>query len=601
MLVMAVEAARQLADPTKKATGYHFRDVAFHKALLVPLTSGVEAQFHLRPSRETTGQFLTWSEFRLCAYDNGEWAEICRGSIAVAYDKEQVDLDGDGEAKKELHRYNKDYSTAAKTCNVPLGTKQVYNQFEDVGLTYGPTFQSLKDVHVNREGEAIARVNLREWISKAPDDSIQPHIIHPAALDAIFQLTFPALTNGGEKSFPTMVPSKISNMWISHNEGNAVSIGSESNQPEDAVVNVHAKTKTLGFRSAEFSVLALYAEDGRPCVIAEAQVVAVASLETPLSSGSGWRRICYNLEWKPDLDLLENEEISSYCSRVVSSTHPNPEAMKEEKRLACYLAILKTNEELLQEYLPRDKLHLRRYFEWMKHQVSIHTTNYPTSLMNGQTELRDLAHDNGYLEQLHDRLEKGDAEGKLVVRVARNLVGILRGEVDVLDLLFNDSLMQEYYQYIHHSTSLFRQLSLFIDSFAHKNPGTKVLEIGAGTGGATEAILRTLMPCEAEQAAAPRFAEYVFTDISPSFLETAREKFQTCGDRMAFATLDIEQDPLQQGFEAGKYDLLIASQVSVVSFLFIPIHSFLTFVSKVLHATASLHATLRCARKLLKP
>lgn len=52
-------------------------------------------------------------------------------------------------------------------------------------------------------------------------------------------------------------------------------------------------------------------------------------------------------------------------------------------------------------------------------------------------------------------------------------------------------------------------------------------------------------------------------------------------DRVAFKVLDVEKDPLQQGYTEGAYDLVIAFSV--------------------LHATANLEQTLRHARRLLRP
>lgn len=73
---------------------------------------------------------------------------------------------------------------------------------------------------------------------------------------------------------------------------------------------------------------------------------------------------------------------------------------------------------------------------------------------------------------------------------------------------------------------------------------------------------------------------YSFTDISSGFFSAARERFAEYSG-IEFRTLDISRDPLEQGFEAGTYDLIIASNV--------------------IHATPSLNITLKHVRKLLHP
>lgn len=60
----------------------------------------------------------------------------------------------------------------------------------------------------------------------------------------------------------------------------------------------------------------------------------------------------------------------------------------------------------------------------------------------------------------------------------------------------------------------------------------------------------------------------------------ARERFSE-HDNMKYSVLDISKDPINQGFEAGSYDLIIAANV--------------------LHATPRLSETLRNVHKLLTP
>jgi NADPH:quinone reductase-like Zn-dependent oxidoreductase len=78
-----------------------------------------------------------------------------------------------------------------------------------------------------------------------------------------------------------------------------------------------------------------------------------------------------------------------------------------------------------------------------------------------------------------------------------------------------------------------------------------------------------------------RYQHYDFTDISPSFFEHAKESFNEHLEGMSFRVLNIEKDPLGQGFEAASYDVVLAANV--------------------LHATKNMHRTLSNARSLLKP
>jgi len=85
-----------------------------------------------------------------------------------------------------------------------------------------------------------------------------------------------------------------------------------------------------------------------------------------------------------------------------------------------------------------------------------------------------------------------------------------------------------------------------------------VLEIGAGTGGTTTNMLLGLKSEFGERL----YSKYSYTDISSGFFVAAKERFKD-HQNIEFSILDISQDPLEQGFEEGSYDLILAANVSV--------------------------------------
>ncbi|MDA0701976.1 MAG: SDR family NAD(P)-dependent oxidoreductase [Proteobacteria bacterium] len=102
----------------------------------------------------------------------------------------------------------------------------------------------------------------------------------------------------------------------------------------------------------------------------------------------------------------------------------------------------------------------------------------------------------------------------------------------------------------------------------------RLVEIGAGTGAATRFVLAALDEAGIE-------AEYLFTDLSPSFVERTRAAFDGESTALRFKTLDIARDPRDQGFVPGEADIVIASNV--------------------LHATAAIEKTIDHAKSLLAP
>jgi protein-L-isoaspartate O-methyltransferase len=142
-------------------------------------------------------------------------------------------------------------------------------------------------------------------------------------------------------------------------------------------------------------------------------------------------------------------------------------------------------------------------------------------------------------------------EGRLIARAARNLTRILTGEVDPVSLLFADETLSDFYANSHPHQQLLARAAEEVKLMVHKNPAMRVLEIGTGTGSATDHILGAL---------GDNFNEYVYTDQSTSFFSKVRDRLTS--PKLTYKTLDISQNPLAQGYEEGQFDLIIATNVS---------------------------------------
>jgi len=104
----------------------------------------------------------------------------------------------------------------------------------------------------------------------------------------------------------------------------------------------------------------------------------------------------------------------------------------------------------------------------------------------------------------------------------------------------------------------------------------RVLEVGSGSGGTSAAVLTLL-----DRLVHDIEVEYLFTDISVSFLQAGRQRFGANRTWLNFKRLDIELDPVEQGFARAGFDIVIASNV--------------------LHATSNISNTLNHVTSLLRP
>lgn len=121
------------------------------------------------------------------------------------------------------------------------------------------------------------------------------------------------------------------------------------------------------------------------------------------------------------------------------------------------------------------------------------------------------------------------------------------------------------------------QFTSLLRAIVHKNPRARVLEIGAGSGGATRHALQAL---GTKDEGGPFVDSWHYTDISSGFFEAARDEFASQVD-IRFDRLDIEQDPASQGFQLESYDIVVAC--------------------RVLHATKDMTRTMENVRKSMKP
>lgn len=173
-------------------------------------------------------------------------------------------------------------------------------------------------------------------------------------------------------------------------------------------------------------------------------------------------------------------------------------------------------------------------------------------------------------ELLHDAPSTPDSE--LLRAMGPRLADIVMGNASPIDIGMQGDLLAKYYEGAFGMPESLDRLAQTVGQIVHRHPRIRCLEVGAGTGTATQVILR--------ENGLP-FSEYTFTDISSGFFPSAKSRLGKYGESMVFKPFDISKDPSSQGFEPHSYDLIVASLV--------------------LHATPSLKHTLNNVRRLLKP
>lgn len=571
-ITMVLEAVKQLAeDRDEKVAGFVLRDISIKAALQIPESEeGAEVLLAMAAAPESSvSDSNFWKSFKVSSFNQNtdSWTEHCRGLVKTELETANVAIDDGREQAAEASANLAKLKDCRERCSLPFDMSRSYSELETIGLSFGPLFKNLVSVsHCPDSAEAIGLVKVPDVAASMPKKFTFPHLIHPTTMDSMIH-TFLAAVQGSssdKKVSEPMVPVLIKEVRISRDLSSAPGTGFQT----------YAIASKTSHRRFEANIHCWDPETSH----SKLQFRGVQFV--PLQSGAaaiGKRQINFNVVWKPDMDLMTNDQCNTYLEGI--SNKKDFDTSKYSKLITAYnlsaiiyiLDALETLKDLDEESLPS---HLQKYLVWMKFQREQYEQG---KLMHQVPEWGVVMASEALKQKVLKQVEETGSEGQMAARIGSNIPKIMRKEVDALQLMFGDGLMDNYYREIHGTENIHQQFRVFLDTYGMKNGNLKVLEIGAGTGGTTWPILEALCP----STSFPRVAKYTYTDISPGFFEKAKAKFKAFSHVLEFKKLDIEKDPLDQGYDAGTFDLIIGANV--------------------LHATKDMNHTLANVRMLLKP
>ncbi len=569
---MALEAAKQIADENQPIKGYFVKNAVFSSPLSISLESdGVEIEVYVHPFRSSTERTSMKSEFRLCSQLNGQWNENCRAIVQVEYETPATEVDGGKEATARSFYYSQLYKKERNNCNGVVSAETMYAYMQNIGLSYGPSFQVLEQLSYGTNGQAMGSIRAFQWVADNNTNHPQPHVIHPTTLDGFLQLMLVALSRGSRDDIPTMMPTRIGKLWIS---------SSGISYPQTTAVDAYAKTVFSSRRTTDALLFALDQTTGRLLLALEdAEATTVATRKTAAQDESNGRKMCYRMSWKPDIELFSRQQSLVYCE-TARPHRPSPVEYYENLDFVIIKFMSNALEALQEGESSASQSHLRQYTRWLRHQNDRFQCGKLPYRASDHPKWKAILEDPQYWGVLCNAIEV-TGQGKFFVKIGRNLLKMLQGDVDPLNFMFQDDSVSEFYREVNREVICYEPLNRYLDLMCHKTPARKILEIGAGTGSTTDFILEALSANEQLNTGTMNCSQYDYTDISPAFFEAASDRYERYGDKLRFKVLDIESDPFKQGFEPGTYDLI--------------------FAASVLHATKNLDVTIRNARSLLKP
>jgi len=556
MIVMAIQAAQQLAnDESRPVTGYELRDVCIERALLIPPEEGgIEVMLHFRPRRlGTRSNTSTWTEFVILSQgDEGlGWQQHCSGLIMTHYREGHTPAWASvSEQAIECEHYEQRCRQVKATCTNTWDPDRFYDSLDSIGMQYGPAFRNLSEIRCS-EHKAYCVARVPDIAAVMPHGFVYPHVIHTVFLESLTQMILPALTRSNKMPTQAVVGTYFESVYVSSDI---------TTTPGDELQG-YAECKWLSSRHAEGSVFVSNQDWQRPYVViknARLTTLATATVtegDSPNGDDENVRKPYSQMIWKEDVDLLGKDGAKRLCSAAVASIARVDPTVFEELELAAFVIIKRTLQNFDPETAKSFAPHHRKLYEWMRHQSDLMARR---EVENQPGRIDWIPLDEEAANVLLRRTSERSIDGKLLYRVGQHIDAIFKGEVEALQVMQVDDLLNDMYRGGLGHPQTRAQLCAYMSCLVHKRPDINIIEIGGATANLTLPLLNTL---GGRNDSSPWFASYTFTDISPEFVDKARVTLADWASNMHFQKLNIEEDPTQQGFEEGAYDVVVASNV----------------------------------------
>ncbi|KAK1959951.1 AMP-binding enzyme [Colletotrichum sublineola] len=449
---------------------------------------------------------------------------------------------------------------------LPVREADFYSSLGQLEYEYSGPFRALSGLR-RRLGF------VRGWVATPPDKERTDLLIHPATLDAAFQAVLLARAMPYDGSLWSMhVPKTIESVLVDVGACEKVMPTSEklpfdSHQPSGlrhifkGDVDLYPPPSPLvdGDDDGDDAACAIIQVEGLHCVPFSA---ATAQHDKELLSVLVWDRAA------PDANRLASADATS--GKPAGSDGGKLQLAEFLERLSLFF-LRRLQRSVPADHACRGDGHpLGPLFGFAQHVETLAATRWPFWKAEWSNDTREMlaAAAEPYVDVV---------DYQLLSRIGDSMVDIATGKTTAIEVSMRDKLLNEYYPNALGMAEATENLARTVKQMTHRHPHLSILEVGAGTGGATKAILKTV---------GDSFASYVFTDVSSGFFPTAQEYFQdhispAAASRIKYKILDIGKDQVQQGFQSEGYDVVVASMV--------------------LHATPVLAQSLKNARKLLRP
>lgn len=342
MVCMILEAAQQMADPGKTVRAFKLRDVAFMAAMPMSEDSSTEVIVHVRPHIVSTAASNphTWWEFTITSCKRGDQVLLdnCRGLMMIDY------ADASEQMKSEMayitERRIAGYNQVLESCPYPVAKSVFYELTQRSSWFFGPLFQTVDNMRLGKE-KYTYNVFVKECGPSYSNELVErPFLIHPAMLDAVFQIP-DRRNDAGDQQLgidKAIVPVSVGEFEIASDIPAKVGTG----------FRAYCTTKRKGFHNSEADVCWLDEKLSTVYLsvrdLCHAEVAFTSEEDGETGKRTETSNLCAAVNWDYALDLLEPEEM-----KTILATASPTEATAKMARIVLHANPATTVLELLTE------------------------------------------------------------------------------------------------------------------------------------------------------------------------------------------------------------------------------------------------------------
>ncbi|KAM0522380.1 hypothetical protein ACHAPE_001969 [Trichoderma viride] len=513
-IAMALEAASQVADKGRAVNRYKLRDIQIRNNITMDEGSQTEFITRLRASTSDAENLSEgWLEFSITSSGSDDSLQLhCSGLLVIEYGNSK-DAAANTESTHEEQAMKDLYLLAEEECQGSQDAETFYKNLHSIGLEYGPSFQSLKDIRYDTRGQSYCTVEIvNHGLTPAVLSTARPHVIHTTTLYGAIQAAVAAFKgdDGNVKGYLT--------------ESFVEEIVVKANIPFEAGARFKgcAKISQQGSSDAISNMFLLDEKTDQGVIsIKGLHFVVDAISRTSQRDGDSMSLqaspFTCKMDWIPAFDLLSSGKKQEMLGQIDKPNGAEVQHLMKEQQTA-HVAIREAIEKANGMRIPN--LQLRNFAKWMKQQLN--ASSFPLET--------DISSD---------------------IKLSKSLTEVLCASVDPESLLGTEKSVDKLVDSLRGMRISQNKLIKIVAVMAQIKPNIAILELGADNTSPFLASARDI----------PDTVNYTYACPSAIGLQEIKDLSQAFLLPTQLKVLNIGLDVRKQGFEPSSYDIIIGCNV----------------------------------------